>query len=356
MAIQFPDNIFSNSPKPVEGKYATLTGTPYLSSAEATGSIDINYRYKGLTVLISSSTEIAEYWWKEGTANNQLVLKTGGSSYYEGPGIDINSNYISASLGAGLDFDGSSKIRALVRQVNGTDPVNGNVIANLTAVLTGASSSGTNNLIASSSGAKTGSISNATVWVVSGDISTPNPNGLAYIFISQSSTAAGYGEWFSLSYINQTTADARYVRLVTGSSITQTITSSLIITGSSVTFSSSLYWSGSTSLGGAANYVLVLGDDGRIYRTGSYGAGGGGSNVRAGMVTSSLFGGFPKTASVIISSSMGDTNYGVSIISSDARIWTIQTKQTGSFVINSNSSVGLNSDVYWTATPTNNPS
>jgi hypothetical protein len=89
MAIQFPDNIFSNSPKPVEGKYTTLTGTPYLSTDEATGSIDINYRYKGLTVLVSSSIETAEYWWKNGTSNSDLIKKTTGT---EGTFLTTASN------------------------------------------------------------------------------------------------------------------------------------------------------------------------------------------------------------------------------------------------------------------------
>jgi hypothetical protein len=53
---------------------------PYTSSNSATSSIDINFRYKGLTIFVSSSEEIAEYWWRDGVNNDQLILKTSPSS------------------------------------------------------------------------------------------------------------------------------------------------------------------------------------------------------------------------------------------------------------------------------------
>ena len=171
---------------------------------------------------------------------------------------------------------GDDVIRKVPLTVNGAAmSAGGNITTALTAVLTGPSASGTNNLIASSSGNKTGSLTNGTIWVVSNDSSTPDPDGLAYIFVSQSVDAGGYGKWFPLSTLNQDQADLRYVKLSVGANNNQNITSSLTITGSNVTFSSSLYWSGASNLGGAANNVLVLGTDGRLYITGAYGVGGG---------------------------------------------------------------------------------
>jgi hypothetical protein len=165
-------------------------------------------------------------------------------------------------------------IRKVSLTVNGASMnTAGNITTSLTAVLTGPSASGTNNLIASSSGAKTGSIQNGTVWVVANDSSTPDPDGQAFIFVSQSIDAAGAGRWYPLDTLNQTQADLRYVKL--SSDVTQSITSSLIISGST-TFSGSLFWSGASNLGGAANSVLVLGNDGKLYITGAYGVGGGG--------------------------------------------------------------------------------
>jgi hypothetical protein len=166
-------------------------------------------------------------------------------------------------------------IRRATLTVNGVAmSANGNITTAVTAVLTGPSASGTNNLIVSSSGFRTGSITNATVWVVSGDSSTPSPNGLAYIFVSQSADVGGFGKWFPLSTLNQDQADLRYVEL--SSATTQNITSSLLISGST-TFSGSLFWSGASNLGGATNNVLVLGSDGRLYITGAYGTGGSGT-------------------------------------------------------------------------------
>jgi hypothetical protein len=214
------------------------------------------------------------------TTTFPITVDTGsGQTYTAGNGISINgSNVVSARLGEGLTFNGAL-IDADVRTVNGVKPIGGNITTALTAVLTGPSASGTNNLIASSSGNKTGSLTNGTVWVVSGDSGTPDPDGLAYIFVSQSATAGGAGEWFPLSTLNQDQADLRYVRLNAGANNNQSITSSLIISGSSTTFSSSLYLlSGSKGIvnanGGIAN-VLVLSSSGQLFITGAYGVGGG---------------------------------------------------------------------------------
>jgi hypothetical protein len=240
------------------------------SSIASTGN-----SFVGLTTA-SVSLNTINFSKSNGTTFSITVDTGSGQTYLEGPGIDISSNYISASIGAGLRFDNNSKIEATVRTVNGVipDAVTGNITTALTAVLTGPSASNSpNNLIGSSSGAATGSIANATVWVVSGDTSIPDPDGLAYIFVSQSSDVGGAGKWFPLSTLNQDQADLRYVKLA--SDITQNITSSLRISGST-TFSGSLFWSGASNLGGATNYVLVLDDNGQIYKTGSYGTGGSG--------------------------------------------------------------------------------
>lgn len=251
-------------------------------------------------------------------------------------------------------------VRQVPLTVNGASMnANGNITTALTSVLVGPSASGApNNLIGSSSGAITASIANGTVWVVANDSSTPDPDGQAFIFVSQSTEfTPPRGKWYPLDTLNQTQADLRYVKL--SSATTQTISSSLIISGSDVTFSSSLFWSGASNLGGAANNVLVLGNDGKIYITGSYGAGGGGGPsenvIKAGIVAFGSFAGTPRTATVTFTTPMADANYGVSVIGGDARSWTIDSKLVGSFIINTNSSVALTNNVSWIAAPTNNP-
>jgi len=241
------------------------------SIANIDPTVNINTGSLLLTASVAPNSNVIEFTKADGTQFIVTIDTGSGQTYTAGNGININgSNVVSTKLGQGLSFNGTN-IDADVRTVNGVLPVNGNITTALTTVLTGPSSSGTNNLIASSSGNNTGSITNATVWVVSGDSSIPDPDGLAYIFVSQSADVGGYGKWFPLSTLNQDQADLRYVKLV---STTQTITSSLLISGST-TFSGSLFWSGASNLGGAANSVLILDSNGQIYKTGSYGTGGG---------------------------------------------------------------------------------
>jgi hypothetical protein len=103
MAIALSDNLQINFPKPTDARlYNNLT--PYTSSAQVTGSINIDYRFLGLTVLVSSSTEIAEYWWKEGINDNQLILKTAGT---EGTFLTTASNVNNGNVLTISKSDGS---------------------------------------------------------------------------------------------------------------------------------------------------------------------------------------------------------------------------------------------------------
>ena len=121
------------------------------------------------------------------------ILGISGSSapqipYIAGPGIVINGYEISSS----------------VLTVNGVAPdINGNIATALTNVITGTSGS----LIISSSGDATGSITEGTVWVVSGmSGSASASNGVSYIWDGKEP-----GEWLKLSSLDIVTADQRYV-------------------------------------------------------------------------------------------------------------------------------------------------
>jgi hypothetical protein len=295
MAILTPVNITHNNPELPTVYFSDIKGNIWATGSDGNQyGIPEGKRELGMVVYFSSSQDFKYYkggttasadW---GSSANWSTLG-GGTTYLQGPGIIIDvDNYISASIGAGLRFDDGSKIEATVRTVNGAipDTITGNITTALTAVLTGPSASdqgGGNNLINSSSGEVTGSIANATVWVVSQDESSPDPDGLAYIFVSQSATAGNAGEWFPLSTLNQSQADLRYVRLNVGASNNQNITSSLVISGSSVTFSSSLYLPVTESMtgGGEVNTLVWDPATSQIKTTGSYGGGGGGSTPSA---------------------------------------------------------------------------
>jgi len=185
-----------------------------------------------------------------------------------------------------------------------------------------------------------------TVYVVASD-PDPNKDGTSYIYDADTTS------WYPF----QLQVPLPFVRIF--SSSLQSITSSLLISGSGVTFSSSLFWSGASSLNGSTGYTMMLGADGKIYITGSYGGGGGGgggtNEIKAGAVAPSSFSGTPSSSVITFNTVMSDANYGVSVIGGDARSWTIDNKTTSGFTINTNSTVALTTSASWIAAPSNNP-
>jgi len=379
MPLYYPSILKNSNPA-----YALVDATELRGNAYLTGSdgeqygIPIDKRQLGMIVYFSSSQDYKYY--KGGTTSSadwssplSWSMFGGGATYNQGPGIIIDANnyisaslgyglefsssYIQANLGSGLNFDGSNQIRTDIYTVNGQtpDPITRNIATALTATLVGPSASNSpNNLIGSSSGDVTGSIADGTVWIVANDSSLPTPNGQAWIFVSQS-----IGKWYPLDTLNQTQADLMYVKL--SSNTLQSITSSLLITGSSttsVTFSSSIYWISKSFADFPASTVtasvVVLGNDNKLYITGSYGAGGG-TTVKAGAISPTAFSGNPRTYTVTFNTAFSNTNYGISVIGGDARSWTIDNKLSGQFTINTNSSVALQYSASWIASPENNP-
>lgn len=77
MAITFNDNILNRSPKSLDAKVGVFesgTWRPYNSISEAINSIPVPERYIGLMVDITDENGTTKYWFKEGIANNNLVL------------------------------------------------------------------------------------------------------------------------------------------------------------------------------------------------------------------------------------------------------------------------------------------
>lgn len=289
----------------------------FLSSSIANVNPNIDTSSLLLTASVASNT--ITFTKGDGITQFDITVETGsGQTYTAGNGLDLIGNVFSSK----------------VLTVNGQNPDNlGNITTALTAVETGTSAS----LVQSSSGTITGSITNGTVWVISGD-GDVTKNGDTYIFKSGS-----VGQWYQISPLDEVAADARYVRL--SSTSLQTISSSLLISGST-TFSGSLFWSGASNLGGASNNVLVLGTDGRLYITGAYGTGGatpGGANtnIQFNDGGSTLSGSnnftFNKTTNIVnLSGSLITT--GSTILSSSLQIIGTETI-TGSLIVSSSSNV-----------------
>jgi hypothetical protein len=80
MAINLSDGIRVGQQKPIDDKYYNGL-SPYADTAAVNTGILSAVRYTGLTVAISDgSGGVIEYWYKDGIANVDLVIKSSGSS------------------------------------------------------------------------------------------------------------------------------------------------------------------------------------------------------------------------------------------------------------------------------------
>lgn len=245
----------------------------FLSNSIANIDPTVNINTGSLLLTASATLNTIEFTKGDGTTKFYVTIDTGsGQTYTAGNGININeSNVVSAKLGLGLEFDGSNQIQSQVRTVNLQTPINGNIPLSITNTITGPSSSLSGSPYFLPDTYSPRPPISGTIFVVSGD-GDANKNGNAYIFVTSSTQA---GSWQQIFGFNETSADTRYVKL--SSATTQTITSSLTITGSNVIFSSSLYWPVTESMtgGGAVNTLVWDPATNKIKTTGSYGGGGG---------------------------------------------------------------------------------
>ena len=72
--INFNNNFNIGIGAPIDSKYLNSLNQPYASTGATNTAIVQSQRYSGLTVNILGS----EYWYKNGTANNNLIFKTPG--------------------------------------------------------------------------------------------------------------------------------------------------------------------------------------------------------------------------------------------------------------------------------------
>ncbi len=71
--------------------------------------------------------------------------------------------------------------------------------------------------------------------------------------------------------------------------------------------------------------------------------------TKAGSVSDVSFTGNPRKSTVTFVTPF-DNNYAIAITGEDSRTFTIESKLSGSFIINTNSSVAMTGTTYWTAT------
>lgn len=76
---------------------------------------------------------------------------------------------------------------------------------------------------------------------------------------------------------------------------------------------------------------------------------------KAGTKALASFTGTPRKATITFTTTMGSTNYSISVIGGDSRAWSIENKLATSFDINTNSNQVLTADVDWVAVPHYDP-
>ena len=74
--------------------------------------------------------------------------------------------------------------------------------------------------------------------------------------------------------------------------------------------------------------------------------------IKSGIVAGTSFGGNPQTSSITFGNPFIDNNYSITVTGENSRTWTIQSKVSGSFMINSNSNISFTENVFWQALTT----
>ncbi len=78
MAISLNDNILTNAPKPSDSRYGN-----FASVSDALSAVGSGIRYQGLTIGIVTNGVVEDYWFRDGIADSDFVIKTPDLSGYE---------------------------------------------------------------------------------------------------------------------------------------------------------------------------------------------------------------------------------------------------------------------------------
>ena len=127
------------------------------------------------------------------------------------------------------------------------------------------------------------------------------------------------------------------------------MTGSLNVVGTGIT--GSLFGTASWAQNAVTASYILQAVSASFATTASFALNAGNTKAASGSVAS--FGGTPRTSSITFASAFSNNLYAVTVTGEDARSFTIQSKTSGSFIINSNSSVALTGPVYWIATAYN---
>jgi hypothetical protein len=160
-----------------------------------------------------------------------------------------------------------------------------------------------------------------------------------------------------------TVKDDDYLIDITGNTITVTLPPAVGISGKNYVIKNrgtgvvTVSTTSSQTIDGSSSKILNNNDSIEIVSDGSnwiIAAGTGtvtsSTTSKSGIVSNTTWTGSPLNYQVTFTSVFPSTNYSVTVTGGDARVWTIESRGTTGFIINSNSNTGLLYPTYWIAT------
>jgi hypothetical protein len=160
-----------------------------------------------------------------------------------------------------------------------------------------------------------------------------------------------------------TVKDDDYLIDITGNTITVTLPPAVEISGKNYVIKNrgtgvvTVSTTSSQTIDGSSSKILNNNDSIEIVSDGSnwiIAAGTGtvtsSTTSKSGIVSNTTWTGSPLNYQVTFTSAFPSTNYSVTVTGGDARVWTIESRGTTGFIINSNSNTGLLYPTYWIAT------
>jgi hypothetical protein len=326
-------------------------------------------------------------------------------------GTATSASYINLVAGPGISTNGIA-ITASVRSINGIFPTNGNISTTLTAVVTGTSASliqsSSGNITSSITNGTVWIIANNTPdttkngnsyifasgsvgqwYQLSGydttaydarylkltpqsplvgplDLGTNDITNVGTMFGIASSSSCVYttnkqdnstfrvmftdsltgnNPAFRSLYVDNNANGLRYNPSSNTLSIFNSFISSSLTVSGSVRVTGSLTITGSLTMTGSLNARSITGS---LFGTASLAL-----NVqnapKAGIIPFGSFTGTPLSSSITFGTPFPANTYAVTVTGEDVRSWTVSSKTSAGFTINSNSSVALAGNTYWTA-------
>ena len=232
MSIILNDNLSIQAPKSADSRYG-----PYADTATAIASVTAANRYQGLVVGISGSGSIVEYWWRDGTADANLILKVEATANT----ASANTIYLQSALNTT-----NANISAAFAQANATAGGLVSANANVT-ILFGIENTQNNNISAAFAQANTAY--NNTVYL-QGALNTSNTNASSNLIYLQ-----------TVNNNQNTTIQAAFNAANIGSSF---VNSGGSISGN-VSITGNLAVTGSISYTGNVTTQVISGNTGQFY-------------------------------------------------------------------------------------------